>query len=191
MNMKFRNYCLVIMGNTKNVLIEIEKISENKPNILDATGILIATFTSSVSPKELDDWFKLNQRSFLLFDLNADTSAFNILKVDIQEGLFGFLRESTIETLEIKSVDFDDMVKKEVNVSPEQRKINEDRIKKIFKDAQERNKNISKNISESDILNMTRAERNEMVNNIISSSEKVGFDKLTVRDKKILELLVK
>ena len=191
MNMKFRNYCLVIMGNTKNVLIEIEKISENKPNILDATGILIATFTSSVSPKELDDWFKLNQRSFLLFDLNADTSAFNILKVDIQVGLFGFLRESTIETLEIKSVDFDDMVKKEVNVSPEQRKINEDRIKKIFKDAQERNKNISKNISESDILNMTRAERNEMVNNIISSSEKVGFDKLTVRDKKILELLVK
>ena len=189
--MKFRNYCLVIMGNTKNVLIEIEKISENKPNILDATGILIATFTSSVSPKELDDWFRLNQRSFLLFDLNADTSAFNILKVDIQEGLFGFLRESTIETLEIKSVDFDDMVKKEVNVSPEQRKINEDRIKKIFKDAQERNKNISKNISESDILNMTRAERNEMVNNIISSSEKVGFDKLTVRDKKILELLVK
>lgn len=191
MNMKFRNYCLVIMGNTKDVLIEIEKISENKPNILDATGILIATFVSSVSPKELDDWFKLNQRSFLLFDLNVDTSAFNILKTDIQEGLFGFLRESTIETLDIKSVDFDDMIRKEVSVSPEQRKINEGRIKKIFKDAQERNKNISKNISESDILNMTRAERNEMVNNIISSSEKVGFDKLTVRDKKILELLVK
>jgi hypothetical protein len=60
------------MGDTKNVLPEIVKISETKPNILDSKGILIATFASIAEPKEITDYFKLNGRNFLVFDLNEE-----------------------------------------------------------------------------------------------------------------------
>ena len=67
--MKFRNYCVVIMGNTQNVFCEIEKVSETPPNVLDGGGIVVATFSSAIEIKELSEWFKLNNRNFLVFDL--------------------------------------------------------------------------------------------------------------------------
>ena len=70
--MKFRNYCVVVMGDTLGVVQEIEKISDSKPNILDAKGIIIATFTSFVEPSEISEWFTVNNRSFLVFDLNEN-----------------------------------------------------------------------------------------------------------------------
>ena len=97
--MKFRNYCIVIMGNTLGVLNEIVKISETKPNILDAKGILIATFSSIAEPRELTDYFKLNDRNFLIFDLNAENSGYHITKSEINEGLFGFINNMTDDTL--------------------------------------------------------------------------------------------
>ena len=80
--MKFRNYCVVIMGNTTGVVPEIDKVSESKPNILDAKGIVIGTFTSFMEPNELSEWFKSNDRSFLVFDLNLDNSAVLIEIID-------------------------------------------------------------------------------------------------------------
>jgi hypothetical protein len=91
------------MGNTKNVLPEIIKVSENEPNILDAKGILIATFTSNAEPRELSDYFKLNGRNFLIFDLNENNSGYHIAKEEINEGLFGFLREMGEDTLKLRT----------------------------------------------------------------------------------------
>ena len=103
--MKFRNYCVVIMGDTKNVFSEIEKISENKPNILDAKGIVIATFTSFVDIKEITAWFTLNDRNFLVFDLDKEYSGFHISKQEISDGLFGFLEKSNDKELDEKTLD--------------------------------------------------------------------------------------
>ena len=88
------------MGNTKGSQDEIITISDgNKPNILDAVGILIGTFTSPLEPNEVKECFKGKNRSFLLFDLNDEGSKFNINKPEIQAGLFGFLRETNNEEL--------------------------------------------------------------------------------------------
>ena len=46
--MRLRNYCVIIMGDTKDVFLEIEKVSDDKPNVLDAKGIVIATFSSTL-----------------------------------------------------------------------------------------------------------------------------------------------
>lgn len=100
--MKFRNYCIVVMGNTKDVLAEIIKISEIKPNVLDAKGVLIATFSSIAEPKELTEYFKSCNRNFLIFDLNPENSGFHITKPDINEGLFGFLKEMNEDILNVK-----------------------------------------------------------------------------------------
>jgi len=101
--MKFRNYCIVVMGDTQNVLAEIIKVSETKPNVLDAKGILIATFSSVAEPRELTDYFKLNGRNFLIFDLNSENSGFHMVKNEINEGLFGFLKDMNDETLKEKT----------------------------------------------------------------------------------------
>lgn len=90
--MTFRNFCVVIMGqDTKDALQIINKVTEGEPNFLDAKGILIATFSTFMELNELTDLFKSNNKNFLLFDLNEEYSSFNITKLNIHEGLFGFL----------------------------------------------------------------------------------------------------
>lgn len=97
--MKFRNYCIVVMGDTLGVQAEIQKISETTPNILDAKGILIATFSSLAEPNELKEWFKENKRSFLVFDLDEESSGYHIVKKNIHDGLFGFLKNVNTDEL--------------------------------------------------------------------------------------------
>lgn len=101
--MKFRNYCIIVMGDTKDVIGEIIKVTETKPNILDAKGILIATFSSVAEPRELTDYFKLNGRNFIICDLNSENSGFHMMKDEINEGLFGFLRDMNNNTLKQKT----------------------------------------------------------------------------------------
>ena len=98
------------MGETKGALDEIIKISETKPNLLDAKGILIATFSSIAEPSELTEWFIENNRSFLIFDLSKKSSGFNIIKKEIHEGLFGFLKDIDVDEMGenfIKTINID------------------------------------------------------------------------------------
>lgn len=102
--MKFRNYCIVVLGDTIGVQSEIQKISETTPNILDAKGVLIATFSSLAEPNELKEWFIENKRSFLVFDLDKDSSAYHIFKKNIHDGLFGFVKDVNPDELTKKFV---------------------------------------------------------------------------------------
>jgi len=172
--MKFRNYCVVIMGDTKNVMIEIEKVSEIKPNILDAKGILISTFSSSLEPSELTDWFKLNKRSFLLFDLDKDMSGYNIMKSEIHQGLFGF-----VDTINL--IKMGDEFLKAIDMSSDTKTSNN------YKHSVKKNIKIKDSISEDKILKMTRKEKDDMWNKIMDN----GVENLTEYDKKLLQMLSK
>lgn len=178
--MKFRNYCVVIMGDTKGVDIEIEKVSDDKPNILDARGIVISTFSSALEPKELTDWFKLNQRSFFVFDLDPEASGYNITKEEIHKGLFGFLDEMKKDVLDRKASDL-------MNAIEDAKTIQEN--SKKFKGKSVNVKTVVKprRLTETEILNMTPSEREEIMNDIIDK----GIENMTDYDKKIMPLLVK
>lgn len=163
--MKFRNYCVVIMGNTIGATLEVEKISEGKINVFNPNGILIATFSSVMEPKELNDWFKLNKRTFFIFDLNPEHSGFNIEKKEIHDGLFGFLDNMNVDkkTLELLNV---------------------------VKDVKNTKKPIKSNereITEESILKMTTKEKEILFNRLLDN----GTENLTDNDKKILPLLAK
>ena len=169
--MKFRNYCIVIMGDTKNVLPEIVKISETKPNILDSKGILIATFASIAEPKEITDYFKLNGRNFLVFDLNEENSGVFISKKEINDGLFGFLKEFNNEVLKQKTEELMTTIDLEMTsttVSSKSRK-----LKTEFQ------------FSIEEIYNMSPKEKNELMNKLIDK----GTENLSEYDKKILTML--
>jgi hypothetical protein len=167
--MKFRNYCMVVIGNTKAVYPEIDKVSEGKPNFLDGKGMIIATFTSFMDPTELTDYFMSNDRNFLLFDLNTENSGYFITKSDIHEGLFGFLKEMDEEELKNKSEEFLTILKSETITSSA-----ETVTTKCL-------------VTEKEILQMSKTEKHDLFNKIIDS----GIENLTDYDKKILDLLVK
>jgi DNA-binding protein len=171
--MEFRNYCLVIMGETKNVFSEIEKVSETQPNILDAKGILIATFSSALKPNELTDWFRLNKRNFLIFDLNPNASGFNILKKEIHNGLFGFITANADE-LNLKAYDLSKAI--EMTSDTKNTKVN---IKG--------KKTITEKLSDSDIKNMSVSQREIMLNKIMDK----GVKNLSEEEKKLLQRLAK
>ena len=131
--MKFRNYCIVVMGDTLGVQAEIQKVSETTPNVLDAKGILISTFSSLVELNELKEWFKENKRSFLIFDLDEESSGFHIMKKNIEDGLFGFLKNTNTNELTekfAKAVEYSSMTK---TVNIKEKKISlEDQLKEAL-----------------------------------------------------------
>jgi nitrogen regulatory protein PII-like uncharacterized protein len=164
--MKFRNYCVVIMGDTENVLPEIERVSDSKVNVLNAKGILIATFSSNFEPSELSEWFKDNGRSFLVFDLNKENSGHFITKKDVNEGLFGFLNDVDLEEKARTLLDTIEDAKV-VSTVKKERKVKE--------------------LTIADVEKMSKTEKQEMFDKILDK----GADNFTENDKKIMPFLVK
>lgn len=171
--MKFRNYCMVVVGNTKAVYPEIDKISEGKPHYLDGKGMIIATFTSFMDPSELTDYFTFNNRNFLLFDLNKEYSGYFITKPDIHEGLFGFLKDMNEDELKNKSVDFLSVLRDDLMTTTTTAHTETIETKCL--------------VTEKDIDKMTKIEKQHLFDKIIDA----GIENLTEYDKKILDLLVK
>ena len=164
--MKIRNLCVMILGNTKDAISEIEAVSDSKVNILDATGVLIATFSTAVEITELNDYFKLLKRSFFVFDLNPDNSGYHITKDSIHEGLFGFLNK--IDT-SVREQDLLDMIKSTTKTPITKKEL------KV------------KELTEEEILNMKPIQKKTLFNELLDK----GYENLTDNDKKILPLLAK
>lgn len=170
--MKFRNYCVVILGNTTSVMPEIEKISEIKPRFLDSKGIIICTFLSNLEPREVNDWFKTNNRSFLVFDLNPEMSGYHITKTEIHEGLFGFIKSINLEEMDRKM----DLFKTVIDSK-------EDSMITIGS-----NKTIEeKELTIEDVNKMNSVEKKRLFDRLLDN----GIDNLTENDKKIMPFLVK
>lgn len=172
--MKFRNYCIVVMGNTSGVQSEIAKICEGDPNVLDAKGILISTFTSFAEPNELTAWFTENNRNFFVFDLDKENSGFHIAKKEIHEGLFGFLKQ-------INTSEMNDNFLKSVSLSSETKE-----VKSVVKPLRDSLKNNNK-LDPKNIEKMSSTEKQNLLNQLIDS----GLENLTEDDKKLLPLLAK
>lgn len=161
--MKFRNYCVVIIGNTTGVESEIIKVSEIKPNFFDGKGLFISTFSSIMTPSELTDWFIECNRNFMVFDMDENSSGFSITNKMIHDGLFGFVNEIDVEVM---NSNFNDFIEAETITYNEngKRKLNADEIEK-----------------------MCVADRQNLLNELIE----FGLEKLSDEDKNLLPLLAK
>jgi hypothetical protein len=168
------------MGDTKGVFNEIEKVSDDKPNVLDARGIVIATFSSALNIGELTDWFKLSERSFFVFDLDPESSGYNITKKEIHDGLFGFLAIMNKDVLEKRASNLMDAIEDAKIIQENSRKFKQKYVdvKTVVR---------PRRLTESEILDMTPREREEIMNKIIDN----GIENMTDYDKKIMPLLVK
>jgi hypothetical protein len=161
--MRFRNYCIVVIGQTSGVEAEITKISEGKPNFFDAKGLFIATFSSFLEPYELTEWFTECNRNFMVFDLDHENSGFNITNRAIHDGLFGFIQNINVD--EVRDNFFKSLEPQNSEViSSLTNKLNVDKIK-----------------------NMGETERQNLLNDLIE----FGLENLSEEDKKLLPLLAK
>lgn len=163
--MTFRNYCIVLIGNTNGVEAEITKVSETKPNFFDAKGLFIATFSSFIEPSELTEWFTECGRNFMVFDLNEENSGFNITNKTIHNGLFGF----------IKNVNVEEVTNAFIETIPE------------YEYDKNKTKKQTNKLDASKIEKMGVSEREELLNDLID----FGLENLSENDKKLLSLLVK
>lgn len=164
--MKFRNYCIVVLGDTKGVKAEIEKISETELNTMDGGGLFIATFSSLSEPNELREWFIENKRNFLVFDLNEESSGVNFTDNFIHNGLFGFLETTDIKLLDKK---FKDVIESSGST-----------IQTMVGTTAPQNK-----LAKAKIMKMGVAEKKELLDELID----FGLEKLTDHDKELLPLL--
>lgn len=197
--MVFRDYCIVIMGETQGALDEIKKISDDNPKVLNAKGIVICTFNSVADAKELEDYFTSLDRSFFLFEVGAENTGYNIKNKKIHNGLFSHI-ESELNDLTEKSnrlmdelekggyPPLPDNIKKKFFGSnsgttediPEWKIGGGFNLKEVKVDSEVR-------INKSYYNNLSEKEKDETINDIIDK----GYSNLTDLDKQILEFLTK
>lgn len=165
--MKFRNYCIVVMGNMEGVKDDIIKIAETKPRYIDAKGILIATFASIGEPAELEDFFNFNGRSFFLFDLDKSNSGYHLHNPKLQNHLFGHLVGD-----EDKLKEMSEKIMEDISATTS------DNVARVV-----RPKTKAKTETSIDYSDMTKKEREVIVNRILDK----GVEKLTDSDRETLK----
>jgi len=168
--MKFRNYCLIALGEFEGIKDEILKVAETNvtmPHYLDAKGILICTFTSAITVQELTEFFKSNNRSFVVFELDESTSGAHILDERLNSHIFEYLSKGK-EELELMA-------------------------SKLIEDIEGTTGNTATRIVVEtkpelpDVENLSKAEREELLNKLLDKGKENWDD----NDKEILKLISK
>lgn len=106
MNIQITKYCIMVLGKVEGVKDEISKIAHEPARYMDARGLVISVFKSVMNTKELNDYFKLHNRSFLLFEMGEDNygahlnEKFNKFLFGIQPEIEPDLSDDILSTIE-------------------------------------------------------------------------------------------
>lgn len=181
--MIFKNYCGVFFNPIDDLNAIISKISEDAPRVMKGKGISIYTFTSVIDATILTDYFKSYNLNFFVFDLSKSNSGFNFTDKDKESDLFGFLNKNVKSDFEnLSNILMDDIIKNSsINKKPEPN------IKPVLKYKTETKKDGDLDRLLDSIENMSKNDRNSMLNDIIDK----GVENLNESDKKILEKISK
>jgi hypothetical protein len=182
MVMIFKNYCGVFFNPVIELNSIVSKISEDSPRVMKGKGISIYTFTSVIDVAILTDYFKSHNFNFFIFDLSKSNSGFNFTDKEKESDLFNFLNDTIKSDFELLSNTLMDDIIKNSNLTSTP-KINEP----IIKDKNNIIKEGELNIILNSIENMSKDDRNNMLNEIIDK----GIQNLDDSDKKILEKISK
>lgn len=160
-----KNYCILVLTELDGVKKEILKIAESKPRYVDATGMLMCTFASQMSSKELENFFRVDGRSFFIFEVNKDVSGYNLHEERLHKHLFGYLVGDDIP--------FDEKLNMIVN------HVSASTVNHVS--SKKEQKHIPITIEK--LKNMHKGEREKLVNNIIDK----GVENMTDSDKALLK----
>jgi len=178
--MKFRNYCIVFLGKTNGVKLEIGKIADGDPRFLEAKGLTVSTFISVAEPNELSDYFKSLNRNFMLFDMNNKFSGYNLENEKLHKTLFeNMVEQDNSNNLEEMSNRLIDDINESITGNPfsgSSKQFN-DKIRKNIKDIDFKPKPVR-----IDLDKLSKNQREEMINDILDK----GYENFNEYDKKVL-----
>lgn len=96
MDIKFNNYCVIILEAESAPLEEIFRMADKEPKITEYNKFMVmATFDSSLTINELSEYLKTFDIEFILTIID-DNFSINIKDSDIKKHLFDNLRENYI-----------------------------------------------------------------------------------------------
>jgi hypothetical protein len=169
MEVVFKNYCMVILGNIDGCENEVKYISESVPSIVKMKNVAICTFITVAKTIELKTYFNSFGRNFFLFELNPNTSCYNINNMDTYARLFSeFENQDDLQMEELSS-----RLNDEINY-----KCGDTKTKKDF-DEPETLIDYFKELSKPD--------KEDFINDILDK----GVKNMTDDDKKIMEFFSK
>ena len=84
-----RQYCLIGLGNIEGIKEDLQFISETEASFVCGEGLLIATYMSSLRINEMEEFFKMNERSFIVFEMTPGFFSASIENSKFQDALFG------------------------------------------------------------------------------------------------------
>ena len=105
-----KEYCVIGLGNIEDFKKEIKFLSETNVNYVSGEGLIIATFKSTMSIFDIDDFLKVSGRSFIVFEMNIGFFSANLQNEKFQKKLFG----SDVEKSNFVETELLEKLKKEI-----------------------------------------------------------------------------
>lgn len=84
-----KKFCLIGLGSTDELKEDLTVISESSVNFVSGEGLIIATFETAFSIPEIEELLKMNNRSFIVFEMTMGFFTANIENKEFQNALFG------------------------------------------------------------------------------------------------------
>ncbi len=84
-----KNYCIIGLGKVDDLKDDLTVISETSINFVSGEGLLIATFLSGFHIGEIEELLKMNERSYIIFEMTPGFFSANIENKEFQNALFG------------------------------------------------------------------------------------------------------
>jgi len=169
-NLNIRKYCMIGLGNVSGVTKLLSEISETEVAYVSGSGLVIATFSSAMHLAEIETLLNDEEKSYIIFEMTPGFFSANIKDKKFQNTLFGGPIDNTqhhqniIDTLEgLKDIKIE--------------------FKKI--DDLDEFEDLIGFIPKSGIPKVEEPDPD--MDDILDRISEVGYEKLTKREKELLE----
>jgi len=172
MNLNLRAYCVIGLGNIKNLTKVLSELSESEVSYVSGTGLIIATFITSLNIVEIENTLNDKEKSYIIFEMTPGFFSANIRDKQFQETLFG----GPIENSEFYR-----------NIEDSLNKLND---MDLFNDIEDGMVEDDDFMSVKDLVKNTKRREEEeepALDDILDRISQVGFENLSDREKVLLE----
>ena len=172
MNLNLRAYCLVGLGNVKNLTGILEELATSEVSFVSGTGLIIATFMSELNVSDIEKRLNKDEKSYIVFEMTPGFFSANIRDDKFQNTLFGG---------KIDNTEFYQNIQDSLDIFKQM---------DLFKDIEDMHEG-----EEDDFMTiidfMKKSHKKEEVepdlDEILDKISKVGFENLSDKEKVLLE----
>lgn len=172
MNLNLRAYCLVGLGNVKNLTGILEELATSEVSFVSGTGLIIATFMSELNVSNIEKRLNKDEKSYIVFEMTPGFFSANIRDDKFQDTLFGG---------KIDNTEFYQNIQDSLDIFKQM---------DLFKDIEDMHEGV-----EDDYMTiidfMKKSHKKEEVepdlDEILDKISKVGFENLSDKEKVLLE----